>query len=132
MLPGGSAARIYLYASAVDMRRSFDGLHAIVQSEFDRAVRAGDLFVFLNKRRDRMKALWWDTDGLAIFMKRLERGTYQRPNHREGQHLLMDRTQLGLLLSGIELASVRRRRRYISPQVVASTSTTEISNSVVS
>jgi transposase len=97
------------------MRRSFDGLHAIVQAEFDRDVRAGDLFVFLNKRRDRMKALWWDVDGLAIFMKRLERGTYQRPTHNDGQHLLIDRMQLGLLLSGIELTSVRRRRRYISP-----------------
>ncbi len=115
LLPGGAAGRIYLYAGAVDMRRSFDGLHAIVQAEFDRDIRAGDLFVFLNKRRDRMKALWWDVDGLAIFMKRLERGTYQRPTHNDGQHLLIDRMQLGLLLSGIELTSVRRRRRYISP-----------------
>ena len=114
-LPGVSVARIYLYANAVDMRRSFNGLHAIVQAEFDRDIRSGDLFVFLNKRQDRMKAIWWDLDGLAIFMKRLESGTYQRPTASDdGQHLLIDRTQLALLLSGIELSSVRRRKRYSS------------------
>ena len=114
-LPGVSVARIYLYANAVDMRRSFNGLHAIVQAEFDRDIRCGDLFVFLNKRQDRMKAIWWDVDGLAIFMKRLESGTYQRPTASDdGQHLLIDRTQLALLLSGIELSSVRRRKRYSS------------------
>lgn len=114
-LPGVSVARIYLYANAVDMRRSFNGLHAIVQAEFDRDIRSGDLFVFLNKRQDRMKAIWWDIDGLAIFMKRLESGTYQRPTASDdGQHLLIDRTQLALLLSGIELSSVRRRKRYSS------------------
>lgn len=114
-LPGVSVARIYLYANAVDMRRSFNGLHAIVQAEFDRDIRCGDLFVFLNRRCDRMKAIWWDVDGLAIFMKRLESGTYQRPTASDdGQHLLIDRTQLALLLSGIELSSVRRRKRYSS------------------
>ena len=53
LLPGASVARIYLYANAVDMRRSFNGLHAIVQAEFELDIRGGDLFVFLNKRRDR-------------------------------------------------------------------------------
>jgi transposase len=119
LLPGANVARIYLYANSVDMRRSFNGLHAIVQAEFERDIRAGDLFVFFNKRSDRIKALWWDTDGLAIFMKRLESGTYQRPTASDGgQHLLIDRTQLALLLSGIELSSVRRRKRY-SPRIAS-------------
>jgi transposase len=55
------------------MRKSFDGLHAIIQSEFQRDVRLGDLFLFLNRRRDRLKLTYWDRDGLAIWMKRLER-----------------------------------------------------------
>ena len=76
---GGLQARIFLYNLAVDMRRSFDGLMGIVQSEFEQDVRQGDLFVFINKRRDRIKILWWDDDGLAIFMKRLEQGTFERP-----------------------------------------------------
>lgn len=108
-----SAPRVYLYCHAVDMRRSFDGLMAIVQAELRRDVRDGELFVFINRRADRLKALWWDGDGLAIFMKRLECGTYQRPAAKESdRYLLIDRVQLELLLSGIELSSVRRRKRY--------------------
>lgn len=95
------------------MRRSFDGLHAIVQSEFKHNVQGGDMFLFLNKRRDRIKILWWDGDGMAIFMKRLEAGTYQLPEVIHDQvSLVMDRTQVELLLSGIELSSVKRRKRY--------------------
>jgi transposase len=112
-LPAVSCSRVYLYCGPVDMRRSFDGLMSIVQSEFEQDVRTGDLFVFINKRADRLKALWWDGDGLAIFMKRLEAGTFQRPSAKEStRHLLIDRVELGLLLSGIELSSVRKRKRY--------------------
>ena len=118
LMPSITAARIYLYAKDVDMRRSFDGLMAIVQTEFDKDIRQGDFFLFINKRRDRLKILWWDGDGLAIFMKRLERGTYQRPladnNHN---HVQMDRTEFALLLSGIELTSVKRRKRYVTRSV---------------
>ena len=110
---GGLQARIYLYNLPVDMRRSFDGLMSIVQAEFEQDIRQGDLFLFINKRRDRIKILWWDDDGLAIFMKRLEQGTFERPcNEPSGKHLEMDRTALSLLLSGIELKSVKRRKRY--------------------
>lgn len=95
------------------MRRSFDGLHAIVQNEFSRDVQSGDMFLFLNKRRDRIKILWWDGDGLAIFMKRLEAGTYQLPAITTDQaSLTMDRTEVELMLAGIELSSVKRRKRY--------------------
>ena len=112
-LPALACSQVFLYCDAVDMRRSFDGLLSIVQREFERDIYAGDLFVFINKRADRLKALWWDGDGLAIFMKRLESGTFQRPPSGESdRHLLVDRVGLGLLLSGIELSSVQRRRRY--------------------
>lgn len=112
-LPAVACSQVYFYCGPVDMRRSFDGLMSIVQSEFERDVLAGDLFVFINKRADRLKALWWDGDGLAIFMKRLESGTFQRPaSKKSDRHLVIDRVQLGLLLSGIELSSVQRRKRY--------------------
>jgi transposase len=120
LVPSLSAvqARIYLYALDVDMRRSFDGLQAIVQTDFKRDIRLGDLFLFINKRRDRVKLLWWDGDGMAIFMKRLERGTFERPGRGlEGSHLQMTGTELTLLLSGIELTSVKRRKRYAAPAV---------------
>ncbi len=105
--------KIYLYAKPADMRKSFDGLHAIVQSEFRRDIRSGDVFLFLNRRLDRIKLIHWDQDGLAIWMKRLERGTFQRPRGSvSGAQVEMDATDLALLLSGIELASVKRRPRY--------------------
>jgi hypothetical protein len=65
-------AKIYLYSQNVDMRKSFDGLHAIVQSQFQRDIRLGDLFLFLNRRLDRIKLLHWDRDGLVIWMKKQE------------------------------------------------------------
>ena len=106
-------AKIYLYAKHVDMRKSFDGLHAIIQSEFKRDVRLGDLFVFLNRRLDRIKLLLWDRDGLLIVYKRLEVGTFQRPVCSSGaDHVVIDATDLTLLLTGIELTSVKRRQRY--------------------
>jgi transposase len=111
-LPLGSN-KIYLYAKHVDMRRSFDGLHALIQSEFKRDVRLGDLFLFLNRRLDRIKLMQWDRDGLLIVYKRLESGTFQRPRcEPNSNHVVMDATDLALLLSGIELTSVKRRRRY--------------------
>jgi transposase len=105
--------KIYLYAKPADMRRSFNGLHAIVAAEFGRDIRAGDVFVFLNRRLDRIKLIHWDGDGLAIWMKRLERGTFQRPRQLpSGAQVEIDATDLALLLSGIELSSVTRRCRY--------------------
>ena len=107
------ATKIYLYSKSADMRKSFNGLHAIVQSEFCRDIRTGDVFVFLNRRLDRIKLIHWDRDGLAIWMKRLERGTFQRPRSPpSGVQVEMDATDLALLLSGIELTSVKRRTRY--------------------
>ena len=95
------------------MRRSFDGLQAIVQSEFERDIRLGDYFLFLNKRRDRLKVIWWDRDGLAIFAKRLEEGTFQRPIAPDNAKSIgIDQAQLAMLLSGIDVSNIKRRKRY--------------------
>jgi transposase len=105
--------KLYLYAKPADMRKSFNGLHALVQAEFQRDIRSGDVFLFLNRRLDRIKLIHWDRDGLVIWMKRLERGTFQRPRRLpSGVQVEIDATDLALLLSGIELASVKRRPRY--------------------
>jgi transposase len=99
MLSVASTARVYLYMQAVDMRRSYDGLHAIVQSEFTRDIRLGDYFMFINRRRDRIKIIWWDKDGLAIFMKRLESGSIQRPTaDGNSKSLIIDHAELSMLL----------------------------------
>lgn len=105
--------QVFMAVEPVDLRKGFDGLSAVVQAVFDRNVLDGHLFLFLNRRRDRVKLLWWDRDGLAIFYKRLERGTYEIPRSAPGvKRLQLDATQLALLLSGVQLSSVKHRRRY--------------------
>jgi len=105
--------RIYLHARPTDMRKSFDGLCALVRSVFQADPLDGSLILFVNRRGDRLKAMWWDRDGLALFYKRLEAGTFEtlRPEG-EAATVEIDATQLAMLLSGVSLASARRRKRY--------------------
>ena len=113
MLSFPPGLQVFMAVEPIDMRKSFDGLSAAVQAVFDRKVLDGHLFLFLNRRRDLLKCLWWDRDGLAIFAKRLELGSYEVPRHDpQTKQLRLDATQLALLLSGVQLASVKRRRRY--------------------
>lgn len=86
-------------------------LSGLVAAHFDVELLSGDLFLFFNRRRDCVKMLAWDRDGLAIWYKRLEAGTFQLPA-AEANTVEIDHTQLALLLSGIDLASAKRRKRY--------------------
>lgn len=116
-LPPGIA--VFMAVQPVDMRKSFDGLSAAVETVFGRNLLDGHLFLFLNRQRDRIKILWWDRDGKAIFAKRLERGSYELPRHQPGdQQLQLDATQLALLLSGVQL-DAPKRKRYVLPQTKA-------------
>ena len=121
MLAVAASTRVYLYLRDVDMRRSYDGLQAIVQAEFERDIRLGDYFMFINRRRDRIKIIWWDRDGLAIFMKRLEVGTVQRPLvEGDDKSLIIDQAQLSMLLTGIDVSNIKRRKRYeVHPDTIA-------------
>jgi len=112
-LPGG--VQVFLCVQPIDLRKSFDGLTAAVELVFERTVLDGHLFLFLNQRRDRLKALWWDRDGLAIFYKRLERGRFELPRDAdECGHVTLDATALAMLLGGVPLATPRRPR-YTRP-----------------
>lgn len=125
MLAVNATTRVYLYMRNVDMRRSYDGLMAIVQTEFARDIRLGDYFMFVNKRRDRIKIMWWDRDGLAIFMKRLEAGTVQKPIiTSDAKSLIIDQAQLAMLLTGIDVSNIKRRKRYaVAPQTLTNLKT---------
>src|SRR5271169_3602966 len=79
MLSFSRTTRVFLAPQPTDMRKGFDGLFALVEKVIQEDPFSGHLFVFRNHRRDRLKILWWDRDGLAIFYKRLERGSYQFP-----------------------------------------------------
>ena len=109
-----SAVRIFAYALPTDMRKSFDGLHAIVRNEFGKDVLGGDYFVFFNRALDRCKILMWDRDGLVVWAKRLERGCFQRPldDPASGLSIEIDATTLSMILGGADLRTGRRRKRY--------------------
>ena len=115
MLSFPAGVQVYLCTQPIDLRKSFDGLCAVVELVFERSVFEGHLFLFLNQRRDRLKALWWDQDGLAIFYKRLERGRFELPRvANESTHVTLDATALAMLLGGVPLATPRRPR-YARP-----------------
>jgi transposase len=94
------------------MRRSFDGLQAMVTNVMDLDALAGHLFVFANRRRDRVKILYWDRDGFAVWAKRLEEGTYAMPFQDGAGRQEISSAELGALLSGIDLSQAKRRKRY--------------------
>lgn len=114
--------RVFLCTLPTDMRKSFDSLAGLVEQQLGQDPLAGDLFVFRSKRGDRLKLLYWDSDGLAIWYKRLEEGTFGLPtaDHTRpqvGNHGLVIRpAELAMLLDGIDLTNVRRRPRYQRPQ----------------
>ena len=106
-----ASVRVYLCASACDRRKSFDGLHALVTQSME--LDAGHLFVFANRRRDRIKILYWDRDGFAVWSKRLEEGTYAMPfEDTAGTRREITAAELGAILSGIDLSGAKRRKRY--------------------
>ena len=118
MIAAFSGIRIHLCTQPTDMRRGFDGLSGMVTTLLQQDPLTGHLFVFRNRNRDKLKILYWDTDGLAIWYKRLEQGTFQFPTDgtKSKEELLagveITHSQLSLLLGGIDLASARKRKRY--------------------
>jgi len=114
MLSLPSAVRIWLATRPTDMRKSFDGLAEVVRQQLERDPLSGQLFVFRNKRGDRVKLLYWDEDGFVLVYKRLEAGTFRFPAADAGG-VEIRAADLQMLLDGVDLASVRRGRRYHRP-----------------
>ena len=114
MLSLSSSSRIFIHALPTDMRKSFDGLCGIVKGDFQRDILDGDYFVFFNRVLDRCKILLWDRDGLILVYKRLEQGCFQRVpgDGKDGMAIEVDFTTLTLILSGIDLQSAKRRKRF--------------------
>jgi len=118
MLSLPSAVQIYLASEAVDMRRGFDSLSALVTAR-GLDVFSGHLFVFVSKRKDRVKILAWDRGGFVLYYKRLERGRFRLPL-LVGDTVRLDAGQLAMLLDGVDLAHVRRNRPWRPPAANAS------------
>jgi transposase len=108
-----ASVHVYLCLSPCDMRRSFDGLHALVRDHLQLDAFAGHLYLFANKRKDRLKILYWDRDGFAIWAKRLEEGVFAIPSGEPGStRFEITIEELGALLGGIDLSTATRRKRY--------------------
>ena len=112
--------KIYLCTSPTDMRRSFDGLGGMVENLLKADPLSGHLFLFRNRNRDKLKILYWDSDGLAIWYKRLEQGTFQfptdgKPADDKPAGAEITASDLSLLLGGIDLKTAQRRKRFTPP-----------------
>ena len=102
---------IFLYTQPTDMRKSFDGLSGIVRSELAADPTNGSLFLFINRRRDRLKILHFDGSGYWLYYRLLEAGTFEVIASK-GKYQPIDSTQLAMLLAGVSLVGVKRRKRY--------------------
>jgi transposase len=106
--------RIYVCLTPTDMRKSFDSLAAVVREGLGYDPLSGHLFVFRSRRGDRVKLLWWDRDGLTLYYRRLEKGTFRFPttNDPAARSIEISSQELSLILWGIDPASVKRQQRY--------------------
>jgi len=116
MLFLASTVRYYLYPGICDMRRGIDSLSGIVRAEMNRDPLSGEIFIFLCRRRRQIKLLLFESDGYALYLKRLERGTFEYPQKEpSGQAILTSSDELNWILKGIQLESIRHRKRYRFP-----------------
>ena len=111
MLHLSASCTYYFYSQAVDMRKGFDSLSGLVQQHMQLNVLSGAIFIFLNKKHNQVKLLLWEGDGLSLYYKRLEQGTYDWPLITEGYGI--SASQLQLILQGIQLKNVKIKKRYL-------------------
>ena len=114
MLTLGLTGRIWICTTPQDGRKSFDGLQAVVSSHLAKNPLSGDLYVFRNKRGDRVKILAWQGDGFALYVRRVEKGTFAFPT-ADTTEVSITATELAMILGGIDLGSAKRRPRYDRP-----------------
>jgi transposase len=109
-----STLRIFLATEPADMRKGFDGLSQLVRQRIAQDPLSGHLYVFRNRRRDRIKILYWDRDGYALWYKRLEKGTFRFPEAKDGR-VEVTPAEMAAVLEGIDLTRARRLPRFCLP-----------------
>lgn len=126
-----SAMHYYLYGKAADMRNSFDGLSGIVRNELGKNPLCGDVFLFLNHRKNLIKLLHWEYGGFTLYYKRLEKGVFEIPPMEGGaQSIQISWTTLILMTEGISIQHIKRKRRYLlaSEKAEAKFDTSSVNN----
>lgn len=109
MITASGATKIFIATGVTDMRKSFNGLYGLVRGTLEKDPLSGHLFIFCNRRRDRIKVLSWDGSGLWVCAKRLEKGTFHWPAPGAGAAVELTQAQLNLLLGGLDLKQTRGR-----------------------
>jgi transposase len=113
----GIGCRIYLCTQPADMRKGFDSLAQLVKDCLGHDPLSRDLFLFVGRNKDRLKLLYWDSDGFALWYKRLEEGTFRLPLAKAaGASVELKASELAMLLEGIDLVSIKRRKRLTVPE----------------
>lgn len=117
MLHLNCSTAYYWYNGAADMRKGFDALCGIVQQHMHANILQGGVYIFVNRKRNQIKLLAWEGDGLAVYYKRLEKGVYEFPSiTSENNYANIDAVQLQLILQGIVLNSVKKKIRFSLPK----------------
>ena len=106
-----SSHRYFLYSKPTDMRKSFDGLQGLIEGKLNRKATSGEVYVFINKRRDRVKLLHWESGGFVLYYKRLEKGTFELPDMK-GQGCQIAWSELMMIIEGIRVKTIERRARF--------------------
>jgi len=110
-----SSFHYYLYREPTDMRKSFDGLSGIVQGQLDRNPTSGEVFIFINRRKNKVKLLRWEQGGFILYYKRLEMGTFELPRFiGDAVSCQMSWPGLMLMIEGISIEKSKQRRRYFT------------------
>ena len=108
-----SENRFHLYNQPTDMRKSFDGLSGLVQNKLGRNPGSGEVFIFVNKRRDKIKLLHWRGAGFILYYKRLEKGTFELPRYDSSVgSISLDYAKLVMIIDGLGIENVQKRKRY--------------------
>lgn len=108
-----STFRYYFYTSVTDMRKGFDGLCGLVHSELGRRPVSGEVFIFVNRQRDKIKLLHWEQGGFVLYYKRLESGTFELPRiNTNTKSCQISWSSLMLMIEGISIEKYKQRRRY--------------------
>ena len=109
-----SSNRFHLYSEATDMRKSFNGLSGIIENELEGNPINGDMFMFINKSRDKIKLLHWSASGFTLYYKRLEKGSFELPDYDlYNCSIRLDYAQMVMIVDGLSIENIKRRKRYL-------------------
>lgn len=108
------SSRYFLYREPTDMRKSFDGLCGLVTNQLDKNPMSGDLYIFINRQRNRIKMLRWEAGGFVLFYKRLEKGSFELPQTKNSElNISIDYSQLVMIITGISMKYAKKRPRFL-------------------